>query len=701
MTSCKTSSLKAVGRVCLLFVHAWVFLHVTPALAQDPEVDDEVSEDSSPTGPEYESTTVAPAPRVTATETRVDQQTLSVVPSQTAEEFLRVVPGMLIVQHGNEGKGYQFFVRGFDAVHGSDVEVRMEGIPLNEASNVHANGYLELAFIIPEVVLSLSAVKGTFALWQGNFATAASVDYGLGVDRDHRGTSFGYEVATTNRHRLIAIYAPESAPDRSFVALEGMHDDGLGHNRLTQRLSALGQAVLWRPSEDAFLEGLASAYLSRFGLPGLVRLDDYESGDLSFLDSYLDDTMGLSARGLVSLRYRTELGEGRLDMRGWAAWRRLELEENYTGYIEYAEPGDGYSQREDSIRGGMSINLRWPLSWDFQLLELAGWQLVTGEQTEAQIDEDSLPWRTNRDLNIIQHHAFLASGFRWFVTDWLDVEGGGRLDAFHFGIDDQLTNAQYSDTLFIVSPRLTSTAYAGDDCTVFAGFGRGMRSPTARSITSQEPGRNDVVTDQYTGGEPIITASTNVEIGTRWTLEETFELALAGFAVWIDREVIFDHVSRINLELNGTRRLGMEIDAHVHPLPWLEISGDMSWVDARFPASGNPIPGAPPLLGNLRLAVFHPVGVTASTHLMVLAPRPLAHGAESGTSVVLDAMAGYSWEWLSISAEVENLLGADWLEGEYHFASWWDQDETRSQLPVLHYTAGPSRVFRFMLTGRF
>ena len=43
---------------------------------------------------------------------------------------------------------------------------------INEASNVHGHGYVDIGFVIPEAVLSLAASKGSFNLRQGDFATA-------------------------------------------------------------------------------------------------------------------------------------------------------------------------------------------------------------------------------------------------------------------------------------------------------------------------------------------------------------------------------------------------------------------------------------------------------------------------------------------------------------------------------------------------
>src|SRR5690606_30277894 len=126
------------------------------------------------------STTVAtPEPPPTVFNTRLTPRDIAAAPRRNAEEILRSAPGRTLVQHGSEGKGHQFFLRGFDAEHGADLEIRVDGIPINEWSNIHGQGYVDLGFVIPEVVDSVEVVKGPFSLEQGAFATAGSVHYRL------------------------------------------------------------------------------------------------------------------------------------------------------------------------------------------------------------------------------------------------------------------------------------------------------------------------------------------------------------------------------------------------------------------------------------------------------------------------------------------------------------------------------------------
>ena len=49
-------------------------------------------------------------------------------PKTSPNDILRVVPGLLAVQHQGGGKADQLFLRGFDADHGTDVAVFVDGV---------------------------------------------------------------------------------------------------------------------------------------------------------------------------------------------------------------------------------------------------------------------------------------------------------------------------------------------------------------------------------------------------------------------------------------------------------------------------------------------------------------------------------------------------------------------------------------------
>jgi iron complex outermembrane receptor protein len=55
---------------------------------------------------------------------------------------------------------------------------------------------------------------------------------------------------------------------------------------------------------------------------------------------------------------------------------------------------------------------------------------------------------------------------------------------------------------------------------------------------------------------------------------------------------------------------------------------------------------------------------------------------------MVDATIGYTWRWLRIDLELENLLNRRLREGEFHFASDPVAGPPRSELPVLQTIAG-------------
>jgi outer membrane cobalamin receptor len=50
-------------------------------------------------------------------------------PQESSQELLSLVPGVVIAQHAGGGKAEQIFARGFDADHGSDVAISVDGTP--------------------------------------------------------------------------------------------------------------------------------------------------------------------------------------------------------------------------------------------------------------------------------------------------------------------------------------------------------------------------------------------------------------------------------------------------------------------------------------------------------------------------------------------------------------------------------------------
>ncbi|HEU4860437.1 MAG TPA: TonB-dependent receptor, partial [Chitinophagaceae bacterium] len=98
-------------------------------------------------------------------------------PVNTSQEVLRIVPGLFIAQHAGGGKAEHIFLRGYDIDHGTDINVSVDGMPVNMVSHAHGQGYADLHFLIPETVEKINFDKGPYFTNKGNLATAGYVEF--------------------------------------------------------------------------------------------------------------------------------------------------------------------------------------------------------------------------------------------------------------------------------------------------------------------------------------------------------------------------------------------------------------------------------------------------------------------------------------------------------------------------------------------
>ena len=89
-------------------------------------------------------------------------------------ELVEVVPGMIATQHSGPGKANQYFLRGFNLDHGSDFSTFFDGMPVNFRTHAHAQGYMDLNFIIPEIIERVDFKKGPYSAYTGDFSLAGT-----------------------------------------------------------------------------------------------------------------------------------------------------------------------------------------------------------------------------------------------------------------------------------------------------------------------------------------------------------------------------------------------------------------------------------------------------------------------------------------------------------------------------------------------
>lgn len=635
---------------------------------------------------------------------------LRAAPARSAEDLLRQVRGMTLVQHGSEGKGHQYFMRGFDAVHGADLALEVEGIGLNEWSNVHAMGYLDLNVVIPELVRTVEVTKGPFSVADGSFALAGRVAMSLGLPRSERGLSFAYTIGSTWRHQLLATWSPKVAdgePDSdSFIAISATHDDGFGVDRSLQRVALNARARIFGLAPDAAggrLDVLVLAGLSRFGLPGVLRIADIDAGLVGRLGSHDPTGHGESDRVIVAINHALEHGAHGVATRAHVGFRTLLLQENYTGSLNDPINGDRRRQAQQTWNVGLTSTWSWAASPQWALEARTGVLADVLRQHELHIGRSLETVAKRRDISVAQVGAHLGLGGIWRPSEAFTARLGARIDLGHGRVRDVLAEDGVGEgTALTVSPRASFELRAAKTLRVTASYGRGLRPPDARALTGFKPEDTSLGTPTTSegGASPGFSVSDSAEIAARWTPVPALNVRFAAFGTWIAREAIYDHVAGVSLELNGTRRLGAELIVSVIPFDGVRLSVDLTLVDARFTASSAPVPFAPPWVAGFRADLALGAGFDAGLRLVAIGPRPLPLGATSGTLVMTDATMSWSRGGWRVGLAVENFLNLALREGVYNFASDWREDGQASRIPALHMSPGSPFQVRLTVGGR-
>src|SRR5256885_1351144 len=142
---------------------------VQPSASVPPQVSAAVTSGSATAGPAYLQPVAASAITISGAE-------VSARPFARVGEALEVVPGLIVTQHSGEGKANQYFLRGFNLDHGTDLAIKIDGMPVNMPTHGHGQGYADINFMIPELIQSVNVRKGPYFADVGDFASAGALE---------------------------------------------------------------------------------------------------------------------------------------------------------------------------------------------------------------------------------------------------------------------------------------------------------------------------------------------------------------------------------------------------------------------------------------------------------------------------------------------------------------------------------------------
>jgi outer membrane receptor protein involved in Fe transport len=659
-----------LGRLLLscfvLLVSAWSLARgVEP---ETPARDDEVSATLPPV------TVSGERPVSAASDQTLRELDLLMFPRRTASDLMRLVPGLHITQHTGGAKAHQIFLRGFDAEHGQDVAVSLDGIPLNEASHVHGLGYLDLHFLIPEAIERVWILKGPYDPRFGDYATAGVIDFVPALRRpgtvalSATGGSFG------TVEGLIEA-SPEWGRMSTFAVAEADRSEGFTEPGARQA----GRGLLhhgWRWGRRHELRLLYAGYGVRSEAADILPQAQIDAGAVSRFGA-LDPSNRVDVqRHLLGLTWEAKGGRRAGRLQAYANWKSTDISSNYTFYAFDPVRGDQVRQQDERVYGG----LQGHLSWRARALG-ASWRTTLGcsgrvdavSQSQGRSQARQVYDRMNR-YDFVEGAWGLYVDERAEILPWLRIVAGLRADLHTlvgdgtqdrlgaFDIHTNTTPLLYDDPVsyqrlqWALSPRLSLIATPREGWRVFLNLARAYTPTHARQLAW----RDDPSMPAVHAGE----LATAVDL-----LGRALTLSLAGWVAEKGAESVFDSEVGAPVPRGRSLRLGLDLELRWRPREWLWLATDVYAVRARFLDTDEPVPNGPTWLMTNSLGLRHPCGARAALRGRFVGPREHDLGYASGASYVADAQIGWAWDRVELGLEVENMLGVDWVDSVFAYTS--------------------------------
>ncbi len=627
-------------------------------------------------------------------------------PKNSAQDMLRLVPGLFIAQHAGGGKAEQIFIRGFDCDHGTDVATYMDGMPVNMPSHGHGQGYEDLHFLIPEVVKGMDVFKGPYSPKFGDFATGAAVQFNTldSIDNNliqlESGAVAGIKGVSSKRG-LALLKLPEMGSNiTSYIAADVVNNRGYFENsQHFNRISLFAKTSI-AVTEHSHVHFSVSSFGSSWDASGQVPERAVNAGLISRFGSIDNSEGGTTQRNNISLTYHMQVEASEFETQIYSSNYRFKLFSNFTFFLNDSINGDEIEQDDNrTIRGLNShysishklgkMNNKFTLGYSYRADEIENelWHA----SKRIRLDEKANALIHERSSGIYANELFRFS-------DHFRTEVGGRYDYFIFDVEDQLptdsTHANYSGYNYqtLLSPKLNFIYSPSDRLQFFLNAGSGFHSNDARSVVQQSNVHN-------------LPRADGAEIGTLFHLGNRFVFSTSIWWMDLENELVYvgdDGTTEIK---GPSRRTGIDFSARQQFSSWLYADVDVNVAKNVFInklygtqlENDYHIPLAPILTSVGGLTAKFSNGFEAGIRYRYLAERPAneSNTVKARKYTVLDLTANYKTKHYKIGVIIENLLNTKWNEAQF---------DTESRLPFeaqsvdeLHFTPGTPLAVKLLL----
>lgn len=655
---------------------------------------DEVKTQSDAEG-ELETVVTARKPLTAASEATVRDRDLKLRPVKRPADILTVTPGLFVVQHAGGGKANQYFLRGFDADHGTDVAISVDGIPINLVSHGHGQGYTDLNWLIPELVDRVEVHKGTYYGFLGDFATAGGINL---VTRNNLKESRGWiSGGMFSTLRVGSMAGADIDGWRPLLAIDAYYTDGPFIRREnTARYSFFGK-VTKDLSKSSSLTFGATAYSGTWNASGQIPTRAVNAGTITRFGFIDPNEGGLSKRASLFASYRNQIDEeSELETMLYFVNYNLSLFSNFTFFKDDTTNGDMINQTDQRNYFGGDTKFRV----SHKILDVPS-ESTIGLQFRHDGITNSLRRAPRRihlvslaesDVSETSLSAYFTDETSWF--SWLRTVGSLRLDTFWFNVKDRLADADRgSKTAGQVSPKVSVIVSPLNKTDIFLNAGLGFHSNDARGVTAPT-----------SAASPLARAA-SYEVGSRTNLiDGRLDLAASAFLIDLDSELVFVGDDGTTNAKGRSRRTGIELEARLRLLSWLYLDTDFTLNDARFrdlPEGANYVPYAPTRLWGGGLSAQHPEGYFGRIGFFHVAERPAKEDNTFRTQGFMrfDTTAGYRHTNWEMSLTLQNTFDTEWREAQF-LTDTQLQGETVSTEEI-HFTPGAPINIQGSLTYYF
>ncbi|MFP5391248.1 MAG: TonB-dependent receptor [Gammaproteobacteria bacterium] len=535
-----------------------------------------------------------------ATEGSVSAEQIATRPLLRAAELVETIPGMIVTQHSGDGKANQYFLRGFNLDHGSDFATQVGGMPVNVASHAHGQGYMDLNFVIPELVASVRYRKGVYAVEDGDFSNTGSarISYQRRVDAPYVDLTAGPH----HFRRVLAAGSTELAGHQVLAAVEGARNDGpWDQPEDLHKVNALVRVSRGTAANGYALS--AMSYRSRWTATEHVPERAIASGEIGRFGALSAHDGGVTARHSLSGEWASGNDAGAASVSGYVAAYRLNLFSAPSGFIDGPD-GDQHEQADRRVLWGGQARR----AWYFGHHELE----VGAQLRQDRIDNlglyrtvDRVRTATIRQDEAVETSAALFAAVHSEWTPWLRTSLGARYDRLRAHVSStggalnaanggKVSDAQASPKVSVV----LSPFGAGGHTELFANWGYGFHSNDARGATSSvNPADGSPATPLA-----LFARAIGAEAGLRTQPLPGWTSSVSLWRMTLASELVFVGDEGVTEPRGGSRREGIEWSNYLTPAPGIIIDADLALSKARFtdaPADADRVPNAVPLTASV------------------------------------------------------------------------------------------------------